>query len=67
MWGPSATRYKSNNELILEPKDKIRERLGFSPDLGDAAALTFAVPIAPNHYEDDEEDIDRGRDPVTGY
>lgn len=45
VWGPGATRHKSNNELIIEPKDKIRERLGFSPDLGDAAALTFAVPM----------------------
>ena len=40
-----ATRYKSNNELVLEEKDKIRSLLGFSPDLGDAAPLTFAEPI----------------------
>ena len=31
---------------ILEAKDHIRERLGSSPDLGDAAALTFAVDLS---------------------
>lgn len=45
-WGPGQTRNSpTTNELILEPKDKIRERLGASPDLGDAGALTFAVPF----------------------
>jgi hypothetical protein len=54
VWGPGQTRHKSNNELVIEPKDKIRERLGFSPDLADALALTFAVPVyegAPDMYE----------------
>jgi hypothetical protein len=46
-WGAAATRYGAvNNELILEAKDKVKERLGYSPDLGDAAALTFAAPFA---------------------
>lgn len=69
VWGSGATHYRSNNELVLEPKDKIRERLGFSPDLGgDAAALTFAVPIAPTRWDEDEdEERDRGRSRVTGY
>jgi hypothetical protein len=67
VWGPGATRHGSNNELTLEPKDKIRERLGFSPDLGDAAALTFAVPIAPARWDDDDEDRDDGRRASTGY
>ena len=65
VWGKGATRYSSNNELVLEPKDKIRERLGFSPDLGDAAALTFAVPYAAAMpFEDDDV---RERNSVTGY
>lgn len=67
VWGTGATRYRSNNELILEEKEKIRERLGFSPDLGDAAALTFAEPIAPAIDDDDEETEDRGRNATTGY
>lgn len=40
----AATRYKhdANSRLVLEPKEKIKARLGFSPDWGDAGALTFA-------------------------
>jgi hypothetical protein len=66
VWGSGATRYGSNNELTLEPKDKIRERLSFSPDLGDAAALTFAVPIAEAVFDNDY-DAPRGRSEQTGY
>lgn len=65
VWGSGATRHSSNNELTLESKDKIRERLGFSPDLGDAAALTFAVPISEAQFED--EDGPSGGSNVTGY
>jgi hypothetical protein len=45
-WGPTATRYNSAQKLLIEEKDKIKARLGYSPDLGDAAALTFAIPLA---------------------
>jgi phage terminase large subunit len=34
-------------KILLEPKDKIKERLGFSPDLADALALTFTNPDQP--------------------
>jgi hypothetical protein len=44
--GPGATRFNSANQLVLEPKDHVKERLGFSPDLGDGAALTFAVDLS---------------------
>lgn len=37
------TRYRLDGTLLLEDKDHIRKRLKFSPDWGDAAALTFAV------------------------
>jgi hypothetical protein len=37
--------FDSSSRLLLEPKEKIRERLGFSPDAGDALALTFAEPV----------------------
>ncbi len=43
--GAGATRFNSSGQLILEPKDHVRERLSFSPDLGDAAALTFAIDL----------------------
>jgi hypothetical protein len=32
-------------KLKLEPKEKIKERLGFSPDGADSLALTFACPV----------------------
>lgn len=33
------------DRIKLEEKDEIRKRLGFSPDRGDAVALTFAFPV----------------------
>lgn len=44
--GPGATRFNSNGQLVLEPKEHVKDRLTFSPDLGDAAALTFAVDMS---------------------
>ncbi len=66
VWGAGECRLNSNNELLLEPKDKIRKRLGFSPDLGDAAALTFAVPIMEAMDEEQEEPA-KGRNRHSGY
>jgi hypothetical protein len=37
----------SSGRLILERKDDIRKRLAFSPDVGDASALTFAERVRP--------------------
>jgi hypothetical protein len=37
------TRFRSDGTLIIEDKDHMRRRLKFSPDYGDAAAMTFAV------------------------
>jgi len=42
-----------NGRMILEPKELIKSRLGYSPDFADALALTFAHDEAP------------GVDPVT--
>lgn len=33
-----------NGKMQLEPKEQVKERIGRSPDLADALALTFAVP-----------------------
>jgi hypothetical protein len=33
--------------FVLEPKDKIKERLGYSPDYFDALGETFTLPDAP--------------------
>jgi hypothetical protein len=43
---PGGTRFNSSGQLLLEDKDHMRTRLTFSPDLGDAAALTFAVDLS---------------------
>ena len=37
-----------NGKFQLEPKDAIKERLGFSPDRADALALTFAYADMPS-------------------
>lgn len=35
----------SNGRVKIPPKDEIRKECGFSPDLGDSLALTFAYPV----------------------
>ena len=45
-WGEGATKFNSNKQIFPEPKAHIKERMGFSPDGGDAAALTFAEPVS---------------------
>lgn len=37
--------YDTRGRIVLESKDKIKERLGKSPDAADAAALTFAFKV----------------------
>lgn len=37
-----------NGKFLLEDKDLIKKRLGRSPDLADALALTFAIPDMPS-------------------
>lgn len=41
--------YDKSNRILLESKDDIKKRLpaAGSPDLADALALTFAMPVAP--------------------
>lgn len=66
-WGPQATRYNTSNELIIEEKAKIIERVGASPDLGDAAALTFAVPFSVGMVAQNQPQPQRKRRSATGY
>jgi hypothetical protein len=42
---PTYSNDNAANRLQLEPKDDIKKRLGFSPDIADALALTFAFPV----------------------
>jgi hypothetical protein len=41
----------SNDRRVMWPKDKIKQKLGFSPDFGDAAALTFTEPVNTGGFE----------------
>ena len=67
-WGAGATRHNTANELILEDKAHIKGRLGCSPDLGDALALTFAVPFAQNMQAQNQPVAPRGvRRMKAGY
>lgn len=46
-------KYDSRGRLQLEEKDEIKKRLGRSPDMADALALTFAEPVydrGENYY-----------------
>lgn len=51
---PEAT-WNIKGQLILEPKERIKERLGRSTDWGDAMALTFAYAVAPPPLTDPRE------------
>ena len=71
IWGPAATRHNSNDQIILEPKEHIEARLGFSPDAADAAALAFAFPVGDfdeaywGGAHDDWSDHERSA--ISGY
>lgn len=40
----ASTYTMKNGKFLIEPKEEIKKRLGFSPDEADALALTFAQP-----------------------
>jgi hypothetical protein len=43
----SQTTYSFRGDrLLLEPKEQVKSRLGYSPDDADAFVLTFAQPVA---------------------
>lgn len=68
----SASFYErdAHDRIKLWPKDKIKAEVGFSPDEGDALALTFAEPA---EYFDERESFDdelydnAGRSGIGGY
>ena len=66
-WGSGATRYNSANALQLEEKDKIKARIGASPDLGDAAALTFAIQFDTAAVAQYQPSVNRMPKRKTGY
>ncbi len=48
-------KYDSRGRLQLEEKDEIKKRLGRSPDMADALALTFAEPVYDRGCEEYSE------------
>lgn len=56
--------YSHNDQLKLEAKENIRARLGCSPDRGDAAALTFAAPVASLQDKHIYQTKDENYDPL---
>lgn len=45
----SMTTYTfKDDKMILEPKEDVKAKIGHSPDISDAAALTFAYPVVPD-------------------
>jgi hypothetical protein len=48
----SPTYTFQNGKFLIEPKDQIKKRIGKSPDLADALALTFALSDAPGGVQD---------------
>lgn len=44
--------FQPSGKKILEAKDKLKERIGRSPDLADALALTFASPVRAKTMKD---------------
>lgn len=40
-------KFTPAGKIQLEPKDKVKEKIGKSPDTADSLALTFAFPVMP--------------------
>ena len=55
------------NLKILESKDKIKERIGRSPDLADALALTFAAPVRSRHEKQKIQGKGKAYDPMRAF
>lgn len=47
--------YRPDGRLLIESKDQLKERLGRSPDVADALALTFGMGESPGRERSDVE------------
>ena len=54
--------WDAKDRRVLWSKDRIKEKYGFSPDYGDAAALTFAEPV---RQDKKKKKLDYGRSNVV--
>lgn len=58
------------DRLLLEPKEDVKLKLGYSPDVADAFVLTFAEDVESKPWIWDDEDVGTSlssRSDVTGY
>ncbi|MDD3534368.1 MAG: terminase family protein [Candidatus Cloacimonetes bacterium] len=65
----SIVEYKFNpgGKIILEPKDKLKGRTGYSPDLADSLALTFARPVYIGTGNPLDDDMPEEYDALGAY
>jgi len=52
-------KFTPSGKIQLEPKDRIKEKIGKSPDLADSLVLTFAAPLnvaGMRELDEDEEE-----------
>jgi len=59
-------KFQPSGKIILEPKEKVKEKIGKSPDLADSLALTFAMPIYV-HGAREPDDDNEPYDPLKNY
>lgn len=65
--GPGKTDYNISGQLVIESKESLKTKLkGTSPDLADALALTFAVPMAYLMFGSNLNNAS-GNKPTRGY
>lgn len=62
-------KYDSSTRLMLESKEDMRRRGVRSPDEWDAVALTFAEPVHPRRWDDEDDwrDSHDDRSTIGGY
>jgi phage terminase large subunit len=63
----SPTYFFSNGKFQIEAKDQVKKRLGRSPDLADALALTWALPDTPARQGSGIRNLKRERETLDGY
>ncbi|HXA39662.1 MAG TPA: hypothetical protein VNW53_11725 [Phenylobacterium sp.] len=55
------TFFFKGDKIQIESKDQIKDRLGRSPDIADALALTFTFPVTPRSVTKGEGRYSRNR------
>jgi phage terminase large subunit len=64
----SQTTYSFRGDrMLLEPKEQVKARLGYSPDDADAFVLTFAQPVSGRRAGDSRGRIEHEYDPLEEY